>query len=81
MITAAAWTSETGMPRSITQIEEEWASLLREFADAGLQCVLARHNVAQSPMRQIAVDDYTKASERWIELVLKASDFVRDCPS
>jgi hypothetical protein len=69
------------MPKSIAQIEEEWVSLLREFADAGLQCVLARHNVEKFPTRQVAVDDYTKASERWIELVLKTSDFVRDCSS
>ena len=69
------------MPKPITHIEEEWALLLREFADAGLQCVLARHNAEKFPTRQAAIADYTKASERWIELVLKTSDFVRDYPS
>ena len=69
------------MPRSIKQIEEEWASLLREFADAGLDCVLARHEVEKFPTTHATVAAYTKSCERWTDLVLKTSDFVRDCPS
>ena len=69
------------MQKSLKQIEEQWASLLREFADAGLQCVLARHKVEKFPTTQATVADYTNACERWTDLILKTSDFVRDCPS
>jgi hypothetical protein len=42
--------------------------------------VLARRKVEKFPMTQAAVEDCAKASERWIDLVLKTGDFVQDCP-
>ena len=62
-------------------IEAEWIALSAEHADAGWKCVLARHNVEKFPATQAVIDDYRTASERWIDHVLKVSDFVRDCPS
>jgi hypothetical protein len=61
------------------RIEAEWAVLVREFADAGWQCILARHAVEQFSSSERLVGDYMKASEHWTDLVLKTSDFVRDC--
>ena len=66
---------------SKARIEGEWAVLLAEFGEAGLQCVSARHRVEQGPATEAALADYMKASERWIDLVLRTSDFVRDCPA
>ena len=63
------------------RIEAEWIALLAEHADAGWKCVLARHKVEKFPTTQAVIDEYTTASERWIDHVLKVSDFVRDCPS
>ena len=61
------------------RIESEWNVLVGEYADAGLQCIAARHKVEKSPMTETLVADYVEASERWTDLVLKTSDFVRDC--
>jgi hypothetical protein len=61
------------------RIEAQWSVLVREFADAGLQCIVARHAVQRFPTREAVVADYAKASEHWTDLILKASDFVRDC--
>jgi hypothetical protein len=63
------------------RIEAEWSALSAEHADAGWRCILARREVEKFPMTQVVIDSYTKASERWVELVLKTSDFVRDCPT
>ena len=60
-------------------IESEWDVLLVDYKDAGLQCIRARHKVETFPMTEAAVADYARASERWTDLVLKTSDFVRDC--
>ena len=61
------------------RIEAQWGELVREFSDAGLQCIVARHAVEKSPTTEVVVADYVKASEHWTDLILKASDFVRDC--
>ena len=62
------------------QIEAEWNVLLTEYADAGMQCVLARHRVERATT-EVLIAEYAKASERWIDIVLRTSDFVRDCPA
>ncbi len=64
---------------SSQQIEAAWVVLSTEYRDAGWQCILARHAVEKSPMTQDAIVAYAKASEHWVDLVLKTSDFVRDC--
>jgi hypothetical protein len=61
--------------------EAEWIALSAAHADAGWKCVLARHEVERFPTTQSVIDDYTTASEQWIDHVLKVSDFVRDCPA
>lgn len=62
------------------RVEEEWALLLAQFGEAGLQCVLARHEVEKFPTTGAAIAEYTRAREHWTDLVLRTHDFVRDCP-
>jgi hypothetical protein len=61
------------------RIESQWAVLVREFADAGLQCIVARHAVERFPTTEAVVADYVEASEHWTDTILKTSDLVRDC--
>lgn len=61
------------------QRQAEWVALSGEYVDAGWQCVLARHEAQKFPVTADVIAAYVKASERWVDLVLKTSDFVRDC--
>jgi hypothetical protein len=64
-----------------SRVETEWNAILAELGDAGLQCVLARHNLERNAGAAGAMAGYVAASERWTDAFLKAGDFVRDCPA